>query len=122
MVTMFFLQKKDPANISGSLANFSLEGKLYFNSHSNKLSISFILGAGWNDTRSGISWIREISESFRFIEETIRFYFVRPIHSTRLIDAINYANYTNEEESRSKSNREINIARRAKISFRGILI
>lgn len=73
--------------------------------------------------RSGISWIREISESFRFIEETtIRFYFVRPIHSTRLIDAINYANYTNEEESRSKSNREINIARRAKISFRGILI
>lgn len=82
---MFFLQKKDPTNISGSLANFSLEGKLYFNSHSNKLSISFILGAGWNDTRSGISWIREISESFRFIEETtIRFYFVRPIHSTRL--------------------------------------
>lgn len=45
----------------------------------------------------------------------------RSPHSFNSVDhAINYANYTNEEESRS--NREINIARRAKISFRGILI
>lgn len=47
----------------------------------------------------------------------------RSPHSFNSVDhAINYANYTNEEESRSKSNREINIARRTKISFRGILI